>query len=329
VKADNNTRDILAARPGGLECWSTRQAEGNPFRYWQDLICQELVELQIETPRPARFEASLLRRRLGAVSCNLIQAQQQAAARTHEEIRRTVEPRFDLVHVREGSLTLEHCGRRLDVYAGQCTLVDSSRTYAFTTSEISSSLSLQMPQKWLRALISTPEEGVAKVVTCESPWGNALLATLSALTPESLATLAIPGEVLAEQIAGLLALAIGKPEPALTHEAKLMPLLRKTLHAMAHDESLSPQVVADTHGISKRYLHLLFAGAGTTFSRELLEIRLQRAERMLRDARFRKLSVSEVAWRCGFTDSSHFARRFRMQFGQSPGDFRRSVFPGA
>ena len=313
----------------GLESWSTQRANGNPFRYWQDLICQELVELQIETPQPARFEASMFRRRLGAVSCNVIRAQPQLAVRTHESIRRTREPRFDLLYARDGHIAFEHCGHRFDLHAGQCTLIDSSRTYSFVTSEFTDSVSLQIPQKWLRALISTPEEGVTRIITHDTPWGNALLATLSALTPKSLATLAIPGEVLAEQIAGLLALAINRHDPTLTvGQQKLLPRLRETLNALAHDESVSPQSVADAHGISKRYLHALFAAAGTTFSRELLEIRLQRAARLLRDAGFSRLSVSEIGWRCGFADSSHFARRFRNQFGKSPSDYRRALLNG-
>src|SRR5581483_9135169 len=141
----------------GLETWSTGHANGNPFRYWQDVICQELVELQIETPRPACFEASMFRRRLGAVSCNLISAQPQAAVRTHEAIRRTREPRFDLVYAREGHIAFDHCGHRFDVKSGECTLIDSARTYSFATSGFSDSVSLQIPQKWLRGMISAPE----------------------------------------------------------------------------------------------------------------------------------------------------------------------------
>jgi DNA-binding HxlR family transcriptional regulator len=40
-------------------------------------------------------------------------------------------------------------------------------------------------------------------------------------------------------------------------------------------------------------------------------------------ARFGKMSVSEIGWRCGFVDSSHFARRFQQKFGKSPSQYRR------
>ncbi len=304
---------------GGVESWNTRAASGNPFLYWQDLICRELVELQIETPRPDQFEASMLRRHLGSISVNLITARAQAAARTCEAIRRMREPRFDLVHVREGRVSFDHYGRRFDVQAGECVLIDSSQTYSFQTCEQSSSASLQIPQNWLRTLIPTPEDGVASIIGADTPWGNALLATLNALTPRTLAALVIPGEALAEHIAGLLALAIGRRAVALTsNQQKLLQRVRKTLSAVAHDERVSPQSVADAIGISKRYLHALFAGAGTTFGDELLEIRLLRSRRLLQEPGFRRLSVSEIAWRCGFVDSSHFARRFRIRFGKSP-----------
>jgi len=312
----------------GPEFWSTRLATSQPFRYWQDVVCRELVELQIDTPQPDSFEASMLQHPLGPIGFNIIAARQQTARRTREAIGRTREPRFDLVHIRDGSVRFDHYGRSFELHSGECVLIDSSEPYSFTTSEFSICASLQIPQKWLRTCIPAPEDGVAVPVRTHSPWGNALLATLNALTPESLQTLVVPANWLADQIAGLLALAIGCETPQLApNKRKLLSRIRQTLRATAQDEKICPESVAATHNISKRYLHALFAAEGTTFGRELLEIRLERAEGLLRDARFRKMSISEIGWRCGFVDSSHFARRFQQKFGKSPSDYRRLIQP--
>jgi AraC-like DNA-binding protein len=56
-----------------------------------------------------------------------------------------------------------------------------------------------------------------------------------------------------------------------------------------------------------------------------MRLRLERARQMLSDAHLFDLPVAEVAARCGFADPSHFARRFRRQFGHSPLQFRASV----
>ncbi|RXR23694.1 helix-turn-helix transcriptional regulator [Sphingobium fluviale] len=81
------------------------------------------------------------------------------------------------------------------------------------------------------------------------------------------------------------------------------------------------------HGISVRYLHAIFSAAGTSYSHELLNIRLERAARMLRLAPFSDLSVAEIAWRCAFFDASHLTRHFRQRFGTTPGAFRSSSAP--
>jgi AraC-like DNA-binding protein len=144
------------------------------------------------------------------------------------------------------------------------------------------------------------------------------------LTPDTIRELAVPGEAVAEQVATLVALAIGKSAAVpMRGKDKLLARIRQTLMERAHDDSLSPLSVAAENGISKRYLHVLFASAGSTFSQELVAIRLERARVLLGDARFANLTVSEIAWRCGFADSSHFARRFYRAYGKSPTAYRR------
>ncbi|WP_410962011.1 helix-turn-helix domain-containing protein [Salmonella sp. SAL4359] len=70
-------------------------------------------------------------------------------------------------------------------------------------------------------------------------------------------------------------------------------------------------------------MHALFTCAGTTFTRELYECRLQRAQRLLTDKRFAGISIAEVAWNCGCTEPSHCARRFRERFRTSPTAYRQ------
>ncbi|MGO8829938.1 MAG: helix-turn-helix transcriptional regulator, partial [Steroidobacteraceae bacterium] len=85
-----------------------------------------------------------------------------------------------------------------------------------------------------------------------------------------------------------------------------------------------PATVAAALGLSRRYVHLLFASAGTTFCEELYACRLHRAQRLLCDKRFEGLGIAEIAFNCGFSEPSHFTRRFRERFGSPPSAFRRN-----
>jgi AraC-like DNA-binding protein len=308
--------------------WTTAAVNSDrAFAYWVDTVCSELVELEVKTDRKRDFQACMLQKALGCVSLNFIDTRApQDAWRTRESIRRTREPRFDLLYVRTGTLHFEHYGRSFTVGDMQCVLIDSTETYHFKTPEVSSSTSVQIPQKWLRSWIGNPEEGVARVFTRDCPWGNTLIAMLDALTPETTRQLVLADEVVAEQVASLLALAIGRaPIDLNRNQCKLVTRIRQQMQEQAHDETLTPERIAQALDISKRYLHSLFAASGTTFCKELMSLRLERAARQLRDPQFTNVSVSEIAWRCGFTDSSHFARRFCQRYGTPPRQYRRGM----
>jgi AraC-like DNA-binding protein len=87
-------------------------------------------------------------------------------------------------------------------------------------------------------------------------------------------------------------------------------------------QDLSLGSLAARHGVTARYVQMLFEREGTTFSRFLLDQRLARAHRMLRDPRFAKRTITAIAYEAGFGDLSHFNRAFRRRYGETPSDVR-------
>jgi AraC-like DNA-binding protein len=54
----------------------------------------------------------------------------------------------------------------------------------------------------------------------------------------------------------------------------------------------------------------------------VLENRLDTCRAALRDDRQRALNISEIAYRWGFSDLSHFNKTFRQRFDCTPGEWR-------
>jgi AraC-like DNA-binding protein len=90
------------------------------------------------------------------------------------------------------------------------------------------------------------------------------------------------------------------------------------------DPELGMQNVAAELGISPRYLQLLFRSEGITFSEWMWRLRLELCRRRLMDAA-RKCNIGNIAFDHGFSDFSHFSRRFRAAFGVCPRDFAASI----
>ena len=129
-------------------------------------------------------------------------------------------------------------------------------------------------------------------------------------------------------LADLIALALGargdEAQVAQTRglrAARLRELL-SIIEARFADPSLSPAAIAESLGLSDRYVRDLLFESGETFSERVLELRLQKARAMLSDLRFDRLKVSDIALASGFNEVTYFNRRFRARFGCSPTQYR-------
>ncbi|MBN6731014.1 helix-turn-helix domain-containing protein [Burkholderia multivorans] len=112
--------------------------------------------------------------------------------------------------------------------------------------------------------------------------------------------------------------------------ASLSYLLTAKQYIATHlgEPELAPQAVADAVGLSLRHLSRLFAAEGESITQHIWSERLSHAYRDLTDARLRKTSVGEIAFRWGFSSHAHFSRAIRDRYGASPMALRDAVPPG-
>ena len=91
------------------------------------------------------------------------------------------------------------------------------------------------------------------------------------------------------------------------------------------DAGLSAEAVAARLGLTPRYVHRLLEETGQSFSEHVLDWRLRLAQRLLAGPHRAGEKISDIAYRCGFSDLSYFNRTFRRRFGQTPTEARGSV----
>ncbi|MDR2187743.1 MAG: helix-turn-helix domain-containing protein [Azonexus sp.] len=95
------------------------------------------------------------------------------------------------------------------------------------------------------------------------------------------------------------------------------------------DHELTPARVAEANHVSVRHLHGLFKESGTTVSKWIWDRRLKAGREDLLDPKLSNLTVCDIAFRRGFSDSAHFSRAFKERFGISPGHLRLKARLGA
>lgn len=307
--------------------WSTASAgAGEGLSYWVDAICEAFLEMKADSIVRRDFAGRLEQHDFGPLNLNFVAADRQDVWRPRQAIARSSRENFYLLHIRSGRLQVSQQDRNCLLQPGDCAMVDSRRPYSFSFPDGVDCLSVQIPTRWLQGWLPAPEEMTAVSLAAGSGWGATLAMMLGNLDGDRIDELPLSRSVIADQMAALLALSAGTGAISGTrHRQALLQQLRCSLRDRLHDPDLDPAAVAATHGLSKRYLHLLFADAASSFGAELLAMRLDRAKTMLADRHFAALGIGEIAWRCGFADPSHFARRFRQRHGLAPAAWRRQL----
>src|ERR1700720_2454402 len=125
-------------------------------------------------------------------------------------------------------------------------------------------------------------------------------------------------------------LAPSDPSHASGHADRLFARIRGVVKDGFADPDFSPREVAAEAGISLRYLQKLFTERGSTCSEFIYSLRLDHAARLLHRRALLNTSqpLSEIAYTCGFSDYTHFARKFRRRFGHPPGANGDLIRPG-
>jgi AraC-like DNA-binding protein len=82
--------------------------------------------------------------------------------------------------------------------------------------------------------------------------------------------------------------------------------------------ALTPAAIAAAHHVSVRLLYKAFARAGLSVEQTIVGLRLEATRRELARPVNASLTVGAIARRSGFSNLSHFSRRFRQRYGVTP-----------
>lgn len=92
--------------------------------------------------------------------------------------------------------------------------------------------------------------------------------------------------------------------------------IRKQIARSYRSPDLKPAAVGERLGLSTRSIQHVLSQHGTTFSEELMAMRLEAAYGMLRSGATEP--IADIAFKCGFSDLSTFHRAFRARYGKTP-----------
>jgi AraC-like DNA-binding protein len=230
-----------------------------------------------------------------------------------------------------GGTIVSQLGRELTMRGGDAVLLSGGDPMSVTTSPLSRHVGIGLSRKVLAHMVPGLEDAFLRPVPRDTEALDLLRSYIGILSERD--AMATPGlqHLVVTHVKDLVALALGASRDA-AEVANGRGVRAARLHAIKADiindqgqRDLTLSAIAVRHGVTPRYVQMLFESEGTTFSQYLLEQRLARAHRLLGDPRLAQRTISAIAFEAGFGDLSHFNRAFRRRFGEAPSDVRAAA----
>jgi AraC family transcriptional activator of tynA and feaB len=306
-----------------VHIWSTDTIPARErFSYWREALCQAVFNISIEAP-PKDFSARVVARSAGPLRFATSESSGYHVVRTQRDIDTAPADHYSIYLQLRGRAIISQGDQALAFDPSDIAISDGRDPFRADLSIAGKRAFAVIPRDMLNRRAPWLRDKPLHRLAASTRFVNLARHHMMELTADN-STLSEGGmSLLTENLCNLLALASApevspnRLQPELQIEA-MLAFCRQNLH----DADLSPQRVADHLGISVRTLHLRFSQIGETFGRWLRDSRLDACSLALRDPAQSAANISEIAYRWGFNDLSHFNKAFRERFGRTPGEWR-------
>ncbi|UOO87825.1 AraC family transcriptional regulator [Vitreoscilla massiliensis] len=286
---------------------------------WQQRVRDVYFNLDV-TFRSATGSGRLLDQKLGDINVSCLHSSamqyQRLKPAQHESYFLITLPLQNRIRMQQGHKDV-YCER------GQVLLQHANEPYVFEYNHENTLWVMKVPSKLLKQHIAHPENHTARVFDGNTGIGKLLSSNMVVLGQELLnghldsQQTAYYNDFLLQLFAQVVKQDAGVhlSDEQTIRQAQVLKIQNFIAANLSLNE-LNPQYVAAACGISVRYLHSLFQGLDSTFSRYVQQQRLQAAYQCLQQQPER--SVSDIVYSCGFNDQSHFTRLFKLTYQTTP-----------
>jgi AraC-like DNA-binding protein len=305
---------------------STLATPAEQFRYWREVVCETWFGLWAERSNPGPFDARIELYEMASVQMAHAYLPQHRMGRGATEMARVPQSAYCLHQLHEGVVHGRYRGAEYQAGPGDLLLFDTADPCeSFIIDRPLRTTILHIP----RNLIDDPHAALDRApVRLHSGDGvGVLLSSYISSLSQTATTLPPHAMGKASSILCDLVVAAFHPftQPDLCQSGIRQARLTAAQQLIAKnlaDPELGIGRVAESIGVSRRYVQKLFECTGRTFSDTLVSARLDACYHTLSDRRQKGRTIADIAFGCGFNDLSWFYRCYRARWGETPGETR-------
>jgi AraC-like DNA-binding protein len=292
---------------------------------WRELFGRTICAAEIEPLPDAEFHSDVTLRvlpGLGMASgvCSGARYWRPASLTAHDDLI------FIVNHA--GNDLANMLGRETIVKSGEAVLVTMEAVGGVINQAATRFTTMRIPRSALLGAVPDLHAAMIKPIPADDPALLMLLNYISVLEDNDAVTTEEQRASVVANLHDLMAVSVGAKGEHLERAkhrgvaAARLRAIKTDIREHLPDGDLVAADLAARHGVTPRYIQLLFDRAGETYSEFVRFERLAAAHRLLRDPSHMSRTIADIAFSVGFNDISYFNRSFRKQFGKTPSDLR-------
>lgn len=335
IRPGNDATPLNDAKTGVLLTTASVPAI-DQLDFWREVVCRTIAGVDATPLDHKGSYAGAIRARsvpltdMPSFDLLHVKADAQRVSRTRRLINAQTEGAWLLMIQRKGMCDIRQGSAQITLAPGDIGFLDTSRPYEVIFPRGFAQSIVKLPTLLFRELFPKGRD----IAGTALPGGDALaaIARYNLLLLERLAS-AIDPRLLpaaAHRAIDHLSLAARTFFDGTNRDVRgcayAFHFERARLYIAEHlsDTRLSVERIADAAGLSSSHLQEIFReNSGHTIADYVRQQRLAMCRRDLADASLRRDSITSIAFRWGFSESSSFSRAFRNAFQMTPRQYRR------
>ncbi|WP_342078641.1 helix-turn-helix domain-containing protein [Yoonia sp. SS1-5] len=301
--------------------------ERDRFAYWRESVCDTYVKLGCDAEKRSGFWGLIDIARHPVLSISQVAGRAHKVDRRPRDIRSASDSFFLLSLQTAQSSRITQFGKTAILRPGDMALYTSSDPYTLELSDEFSQTVVQLPTDKLISRLPNAEMLTAKTIDGQTGIGKLVRENILAFAQHASSADPTVQSLVQDTLIDLIATGLaseqsGKLELS-SPEQHVMLRVKSFIRNHLEDPNLDRNMVAAEMGMSVRRLNDIFAKEDLSIAAFIRQARLRRIADDLTDPRSACLSISEIAFRWGYSNMQNFSTTFRSHFGISPRAYRK------
>ncbi|MEM9583296.1 MAG: helix-turn-helix domain-containing protein [Pseudomonadota bacterium] len=304
-------------------------AQRDRFSYWREAVCDTYVQLGCDAQNRRNFKGLIEIARHSVLSVSKVSGIAHRVDRRKRDIRAASDAYFLLSLQTAESSRVTQFGKTAELRTGDMALYSSTDPYSLELVDNFSQTVVQLPTAKLIARLPNAELLTARKIDGQSGIGKLVRENILAFSEHINSPNPVLQSLLQDTLIDLIATGLA------AHSAEKIELASPEQHVLLRaksfirgnlsDPDLDRNRVASEIGMSVRRLNDIFGKQGESISAFIRRTRLENVAADLKDPRFCGQSISQIAFKHGFSNMQNFSTLFRTTFDVSPRAYRSQI----